>query len=224
MNLFNFSLPELLIRVPVVLFSLMIHEVAHGYIAYRLGDPTARSLGRLTLNPLKHLDPIGALCMVLFHYGWAKPVPINTRYFRDPKRDMALTALAGPMSNLILAFAGVVVYYITAITVSFLPAPTGFALNVFEAWSMFLSVLISLNVTYCVFNMIPVPPFDGSRIFLSFLPPRYYFGIMRYERYILIGFMLLLWTKVLNGPISWMVQSVMNIMFNAVGWVVSLFM
>ena len=104
---------ELLV-IPAALIALVLHEVSHGYAAYKLGDPTARIMGRLSLNPLKHLDPIGAICMVLFRFGWAKPVPIDTRYFRNPKRDMALTALAGPITNLLIAFFSLP-FYILAV-------------------------------------------------------------------------------------------------------------
>ena len=98
---------EFLFVIPCVLIALSVHEVSHGWMAYKLGDPTAKNMGRLTLNPLKHLDPIGTLCMIFFHFGWARPVPINTRYFKNNKRDTALTAAAGPISNFIMAFAGV---------------------------------------------------------------------------------------------------------------------
>ena len=100
----NFDLIEILLAIPAALIALCVHEYAHGYVAYRLGDPTARSLGRLSLNPLRHLDPIGTLFMLIFHFGWAKPVPINPRYFKDPRKGMALTAAAGPISNILLAF------------------------------------------------------------------------------------------------------------------------
>ena len=106
------KLIDLLFVIPCVLFALTVHEVSHGYMAYRLGDPTAHRMGRLTLNPLKHLDPVGALCMVLFHFGWARPVPINTRYFKKPRRDTALTAAAGPISNFLMAFLGLLIQQI----------------------------------------------------------------------------------------------------------------
>ena len=98
------ELISLLLALPCILIAIPVHEVAHGYMAYKLGDPTAKTMGRLTLNPLHHFDPIGALCMLFFHFGWARPVPIDTRYFKKPKRDMVLVALAGPVSNLLLAF------------------------------------------------------------------------------------------------------------------------
>ena len=106
------DLPLYLLSLPVLLMAFSVHETAHGYVAYRLGDPTARSLGRLTLNPIKHIDPIGFICMMVFHVGWAKPVPINTRYFKNPKRGMALSALAGPVTNLLLGFIGCLLYSI----------------------------------------------------------------------------------------------------------------
>ena len=120
------TLIQFLFVVPCVLIALTFHEFAHGYMAYKLGDPTAKNLGRLTLNPLKHLDPIGTICMIFFHFGWAKPVPINSRYFKKPRRDMALTAAAGPIMNFILALFGMLVCRIlTKIFVAF-PAQSDF--------------------------------------------------------------------------------------------------
>ena len=210
MNIFGVPLQELLLRIPALLLALTVHEVAHGYIAMRLGDPTARNLGRLTLNPLKHLDPIGALCMLLFRFGWAKPVPINTRYFKNPKRDMALTALAGPASNFILGFIGVLFYYLSLLLFISLPEASGSLLNLQEVWITFLSIFIILNVSFGVFNMIPVPPLDGSRILLTFLPPKYYFGLMQYERYISFGLFALLYIGILDYPLSWLVSTIIN--------------
>ena len=106
------TITELLFVIPCVLVALSVHEVSHGWMAYRLGDPTAKNLGRLSLNPLKHLDPIGTLCMIFFHFGWARPVPINTRYFKHNRRDTALTALAGPLSNIALAFLGTIILHV----------------------------------------------------------------------------------------------------------------
>lgn len=216
MSIFGVTLAELLLRLPAVLLALMVHEVAHGYIALRLGDPTARNLGRLTLNPLKHLDPFGALCMLLFRFGWAKPVPINTRYFKNPRRDMALTALAGPVSNFLMAFVGVVLYCLTAVLFNALPEASGYLYSLQYVWVNFLAIFISLNVSLGVFNMIPVPPLDGSRIFLTFLPPKYYFGIMKYERYIMLGLMAVLYLGVLDMPLSWLVGKIINGMFAVV--------
>ncbi len=218
MGLFNLSLPEILIRIPVVLTALMIHEIAHGYVAFRLGDPTARNFGRLTMNPLKHLDPIGAICMLLFGFGWARPVPINTRHFKKPRRDMALTALAGPVSNFILTFIGILLVDISIVIFGALLEVSGFSASLQEVWLTFLSTWISLNVYLGVFNMLPVPPLDGSRIFLTFLPPKYYFGIMRYERYIMLGLFAALYIGLLDGVLVFVAQ----LLIKAMAFVVSL--
>ena len=198
---------DLLFVIPCVLFALTVHEVSHGYMAYRLGDPTARNMGRLTLNPLKHLDPVGALCMVLFHFGWARPVPINTRYFRKPRRDTALTAAAGPISNFIMAFLGLLVQEILLAVFIRHPASSQFVYNLQYAALTLFSYFHVLNLSLGMFNLIPVPPLDGSRIFLTFLPAKYYFGIMQYERYIQLGLMLLLWLGLLSRPLSFLVSA-----------------
>lgn len=204
------KLIELLFVVPCVLFALTVHEVSHGYMAYRLGDPTARNMGRLTLNPMKHLDPVGTLCMILFHFGWARPVPINTRYFKNPRRDTALSAAAGPISNFIMAFLGLLVQEILFAVFVRHPATTQFAYNLQYAALTLFSYFHILNLSLGMFNLLPVPPLDGSRIFLTFLPAKYYFGIMQYERYIQLGLMLLLWLGFLDRPLSFLVSAISN--------------
>ena len=173
---------EFLIRIPIVLFSLTVHEVAHGFAAYKLGDPTAKSLGRLSLNPLKHLDPAGAICMLLFRFGWAKPVPINTRYFKKPRSGMALTALAGPVSNLLMSLVAFIISrYIYVLGGAALLSDS---VTPLQLLCIFFDTFFLMNLCLAVFNLIPVPPLDGSRILLVFLPDKLYFGIMRYEQYI----------------------------------------
>ena len=169
------------------LIALTAHEYCHGYAAYRLGDPTARNLGRLTLNPLHHLDPIGALCMILFRFGWAKPVPINPRYFKNPKKGFAIVALAGPSINLFLSFLSAGAYLLLFALVKDIAFESNLWFNVAKNGLLFLFIFHSLNLGFALFNLIPIPPLDGSRLLSVILPPKQYFGLMRYERYIYFG-------------------------------------
>ena len=187
------SLSEIAITAFAVLVTLTIHEFSHGYAAYKLGDDTAKMYGRLTLNPAKHLDPIGALFMLFFHIGWAKPVPINPRNFKNPKRDFAITALAGPLSNIIMAFLSVLVFlsiYAPLKNVSF---ESAFWRSVVQNTLVFFYIFHLVNIGIAIFNLIPVPPLDGSRILNVVLPPKTYFAIMKHERtiyYALLGWLL----------------------------------
>ena len=171
------------------LIALTVHEYCHGYAAYKLGDNTARNLGRLSLNPLHHLDIFGVICMMLFHFGWAKPVPINARNFRKPKRDFALTALAGPLANILLAFLAtpclLLVYNLLLNGTS-----TEFLFSLVYNTMLFLQYFVIINLGLGVFNLIPLPPFDGSRIVNVLMPERWYFGIMKHERKIYLGVIL----------------------------------
>lgn len=178
----------------VVLITLTVHEYAHAYAAYKMGDHTAKNLGRLTLNPIKHLDPIGALCMILFHFGWAKPVPINARNFKNPRRGFAITALAGPSVNLIIAFFTAPVYLLLYSWLSQVVFESKFLFNVAENTLIFLYLFHIINLGIAIFNLIPVPPLDGSRILGLLLPPRQYFAIMRHERtiyFVLLGWLVI---------------------------------
>lgn len=208
---------ELLLTVPVIIFALCIHETAHGYVAWKCGDSTAYNLGRLTLNPVKHLDPIGTLCMLIFGFGWAKPVPVNTRNFRNHKRGMALTALAGPLANVLVGLINIVFaafFYALFAFLYFKQAPSFFVTCV--NWlCIFTSFGASINLVFAFFNLIPVPPFDGSRIALVFLPTKAYFGIMRYEREIMFGILIVLFacSHFFNfSPFSWLANHV-------IGWI-----
>ena len=190
---------SLLLSLPIVLLALSLHETAHGYAAWRLGDPTARNFGRLTLNPLKHLDPMGFICMLLAGFGWANPVPVNSRYFKKPRRDIALVALAGPLSNLLLA----VVFLLLLRFVGFgvlanLAVKTEFQFNLVYFAILFLYYGVYMNVTLALFNLLPIPPLDGSRILYVFLPPRLYYKLLQHQRVITLVVMALL----LLGPLS----------------------
>lgn len=196
---------NILISIPCIIIALSFHEAAHGYAAYKMGDPTARNFGRLTLNPLKHLDLFGSLCMLLCGFGWAKPVPINTRYFKNQKKGMALSAIAGPLTNIVLGIIGLILLRILTVSLVASEALISFGGDLYfsrslsktsiafiEVLFMFFSSFYSLNLSLAFFNMIPVPPFDGSRVLFAFLPDKYYFGIMKYENYILIAVLVLL--------------------------------
>ena len=188
------NIVEIALSALAVLLILTIHEYSHAYAAYKLGDDTAKRLGRLTLNPLKHLDPLGAICMIFFHIGWATPVPINPRNFRKPKRDFAITALAGPLSNMIFAFFSAFLYLLLVAVFAKISFPNEFLLELVLNLLLFVFIFHQINIGIGLFNLIPIPPLDGSRILNVVLPPKYYFGIMKYERQIyftLLGWLIL---------------------------------
>ena len=207
---------QLLLSLPIILLSLSVHETAHAIAANKLGDPTAKNLGRITLNPIKHLDPIGFLCMLLCGFGWANPVPINSRYFKNPRRDMAISAAAGPISNVLLAFIFALLLKISYMALPSMITTPG-SLELASILVTFLSIGVSLNITLAVFNLLPVPPLDGSRMLYVMLPPKQYFGVMKYERYISLGIMLLLLIGVLDPIIYFASNKIANIIFFAVG-------
>lgn len=228
------QLPIYLLSLPVVLMALSVHETAHGYVALKLGDPTARNLGRLTLNPVKHIDPIGFVCMLLFRVGWAKPVPIVTRNFKNPRRDMAISGAAGPISNLILAVLHLVILRIAMIFitngyadealgfyVAYLAGKSFTGSVAFTALSLLVYLLYLgtvMNISLAIFNLIPIPPFDGSRIFYAFLPPKIYFGVMKYERIIMLVMLVLFALGFLTGPLGWLLSKITNGLFFLVGF------
>ena len=176
-----------IIMIPMVLIALMFHELAHGWVSIKLGDPTPKYQGRMTLNPLAHLDPVGTLLMVLTGFGWAKPIEINPRYYKDSKKGMALTALAGPVTNFLLAVVAMLIYGI--IFVIYLK--TGIFGNSMSTISYVVMRFVMLNLCFMVFNFIPIPPLDGSRILGVFLSNRAYFKLQEYERYSFIAIILL---------------------------------
>lgn len=219
-----------LMWLPIIMLSLSFHEASHAFIAYKLGDPTARNFGRVTLNPVKHLDPIGFIAMLTIGFGWAKPCPVNTRNFRNPRKGFALSSLAGPVSNMILALGFAVlmaifylIYLIVAI-VRGLAEPPVFV----DYIQMFLYYGIYLNVSLAIFNFLPVPPLDGSRILGLILPDKVYYAFLKYERYIGIGFaMLVIMLSQFNiSIIDFIVSPVTNLLCNIatlpINWIADL--
>lgn len=182
----------------VVFCATPIHEYAHALIATKLGDDTPRLTGRLTIDPKAHIDPIGALMIFLFGFGYAKPVQVRMRNFKKPKRDMALVALAGPVSNLLQSL---VFFFIYSACVYFSGKSGSEVVDYLGVFFFFAGVI---NVNLAVFNLLPVPPLDGSRLATALLPSKYYFKIMAYERYIQIAIFVLLFTGILSAPLSFL--------------------
>lgn len=191
----------------VVFCATPIHEYAHALIATKLGDDTPRITGRLTINPKAHIDPIGAILIFVCGFGFAKPVRVNMRNFKNPKRDMAIVALAGPVSNLIQAVVCV------ALAMIFLNVSS----SAMYYMSVFFLFAAQINVNLAVFNLLPVPPLDGSRLVSALLPAKYYFKLMQYERYIHLALMILLFTGVLSAPLSKLSSLVMSGIITIVG-------
>ena len=181
------SMTSAVLRVAAVFLCLTIHETCHGLAAYVLGDPTAKSMHRLSLNPLRHIDWFGLAMMFFVGFGWAKPVPVDPRYFKKPKQGMALTALAGPVSNFLLAFLLLLIS-----KVIYLYAPYSLGMDLFYTFLISTSVL---SVGLGLFNLIPIPPLDGSKVAAAVLPDQAYGQLMRYERY---GMLLLIVLSLAN--------------------------
>ncbi|WPD24643.1 MAG: site-2 protease family protein [Candidatus Electrothrix scaldis] len=199
----NSTIQQLILSAPPLLFALTFHELAHGYVAWKLGDPTAKEQGRLTMNPLKHLDPFGVLAFIIMRIGWAKPVPVNPRYFRNPQQGMLLTALAGPVANIILAIVSAVLVKILGA----IPISSHLIYNVIKPMYDMMLVSVWINVMLAVFNFLPIPPLDGSKILMGILPPEQAMGFARLEPY---GFLIIL-VLFYMGLISKMIMPIVHL-------------
>lgn len=213
-NGLDWSVPlEILGSVIPALICITLHELSHGYVAYLLGDPTAKRMGRLTLNPIKHIDIVGLIMMAVFKFGWAKPVPIDYRNFKHPKRDTAITAAAGPIANVIIACVFLFLYGLL-----FLPL----MMSDNEAISQFLLNTLSatayISAALAVFNLIPIPPLDGSKILFSFLSDETYMKLMRIEQYGMIILILLFATDIMGNPLQTATQFVIDKLFFFADW------
>lgn len=213
----NFDLSYLvyyLTQAIAALLCIIIHEMSHGYAAYLMGDQTAKRLGRLSFNPLHHIDPLGLLLMITAGFGWAKPVPVNMYNFKHPKRGMAITALAGPASNFILALVGL---GIASLVYHFAVFPTELVYEII-LWSYrFLIYLAVLSVGLGVFNLFPIPPLDGSKVVFSVLPNRLYSWLMHYERYISLALFALVFLGILDEPLYAIRTAILGVLCRLVG-------
>lgn len=210
----GYSMLEILAGVFASLFvvfcTLPFHEYAHALVATKLGDQTARLSGRLSLNPMRHIDPLGALMIVLVGFGYAKPVPVNPRNFKNPKVGMALTALAGPCANLLMA----IVFLLLKNIILLFPTSNPIVL----ALAYFFIFAASINIGLAVFNLLPIPPLDGSRILQLIIPSKYYFKFLQYERYVVIVVFVLLLTGILSRPLGYL----QSLLYNGLDFLVSL--
>ena len=202
------SLLDAAARVAAVLLCLTVHELCHGLAALSLGDPTAKSMDRLSLNPLRHIDWLGLLMMFTVGFGWAKPVPVDPRYFKDPKKGMALTALAGPASNFMLAFSHILISKGIYLYADYTPVWNGIY--------NFLHLTAILSIGLGLFNLLPIPPLDGAKVLGGLLPDRTYFALMRYERYGMLLLLLMSFADVGSGVINRGIAAVYGVMINLV--------
>ena len=208
-----------LISATIVIFLVMpIHEFAHGFVAEKLGDPTPRWQGRMSLNPMRHIDTVGAIMIYLIGFGWAKPVQVDARYFKNEKWGMALTALAGPASNLIVALIFSFLYsglnFVFVKTNAFGLYPNDYLYSLFLVFILVIDYIIIINISLAVFNLISVPPLDGSKILFAILPDRIYWKIMQYERYLYFALLFLLFVGSGSNVLNIIVSRIYSLFFS----------
>ena len=213
----DWSVPmEILMSIIPALVCITLHELSHGFVAYKLGDNTAKNMGRLTLNPIKHIDIFGLVMMVAFKFGWAKPVPVDMRNFKHPKRDMAITALAGPVSNVLVCCIVLFIYGLI-----FLPCKLSGSSFLDSVLDM-VYITAYLSIALAIFNIIPIPPLDGSKVLFSLMSDESYYKLMRYERYGMIILLVLIASDVLGAPLQTVTQAVFKFLFAFPEWGFSL--
>ena len=217
-----FNIQDILISCIAAPIILPIHEWAHAYTAHKLGDNTAYYSGRMTMNPLAHLDPIGFICLVVAGFGWAKPVPVNPLNFKNSQKGMAITAAAGPISNFILAYLVLIVYKLFY----YLVGGAAVIMTNTALWAVgqILAAIVSISVGLGVFNLIPIPPLDGSKIIAPLLPRRWIYYLDRYQMYISLGLMILLISGALSYPLSYVRSWVLDGLYFLSGFVDMIFM
>lgn len=209
----------MLILIPLRLLALVVHECSHGWVSTKLGDPTPRIRGRLTLNPLVHLDFMGTVLMLLTGFGWARPVEVNPMYYKDRKKGMALVAAAGPLSNFLLALISLLVFFIVLVISSFV--------NSVELYKVLNVIMVAcdysatINLCFMVFNLIPIPPLDGSRILGMFVGDRLYYQMLQFERYSMILIMVLsltgVFSSIIGTGVSFFYNGIMNVLVRVFG-------
>lgn len=200
------NIGSFIILLPIRLIAIIGHELGHAWVSTKLGDPTPRNTGRLTINPLAHLDFYGTLLMLFTGFGWAKPVMINPMYYKDRKKGTALVSIAGPLANLVMATVGMIIYALLVV----LHAKMGLSKSIFGALSNIAYVFIYTNLCFMVFNLIPIPPLDGSKVLGMFLPDRTYYKMLEYEQFSMILIMVLS----LSGAFSRIIGTGVNVIFN----------
>lgn len=209
----NETVLDYFIKALVLFTAVPVHECAHAWVAEKMGDDTGRKQGRITLNPFAHLTLWGSLMMILVGFGWGKPVSVDPRNFKNPKKGMVLTSLAGPASNFIMAFLAMIVYKVLAITGVVKDNST------MQMVAMVFLYVTIINISLAVFNFLPIPPLDGSKIFNAVLPEKWYFTIMRYENIIFIVLIILVYSGLLDAPLSFLQGKVIDIMDFLTRWV-----
>lgn len=205
---------QLLALLTVIFLILPFHEWAHAFAASKLGDTGIKQRGRLTLNPLSHIDPIGALCLLLFGFGWAKPVPVDSRYFKNPKIGMAITAFAGPLANIVAGFAGIIIFNCLYYLAPGFSRGTEFGVYVL----LFLTFYAQVNVNLAVFNLLPIPPLDGSKILFTILPDKAVAFCYRYQMFFFIA----LFALVSYGPLKYVLSALSGGLYSGMSWLASL--